>query len=523
MKNSKKTNFLLSLSLIVMALIFGTDVSIALPAAVTDGAVADEKGINTDLTGTSASAGRAMDGGLVDPDIDNVIAKYRPYKVPLETDMRKLARKVSVNTREVKHYASSVPRLTVLLKTAITNSTAKLEEISITFDSADSQMFSRFGTIMFDVHGYDKNNNEAGKLICFITAKAGNTITIQSINGKKDSPESSSSYIPDIPADTSISVCANACSESQLLVNPENMQPKEHIAYTQKSICNIVMTDAFIRLSNQHKDTTNAKQRLKGDALYSFRRKNNKTLWVGVQAKINMNTGTDMGNENVYFSEGLLAQVQNLYAYDTSKPLSFADLIALAKMQFTDYSASDTAEVYCGKNFMEKLMNIDFTKHKDISFESKQEVGIDISAFKCTFGTLNFKYDPTLEDIGMADYAFVADMKNAVRYSYVDGKALSVDMKNGAGEVREAQRDVYIEDFCLCLKGYNSILIGPSTKVVNNSSLSGAYPVITVNSFDEVTNPLQKQVVYLATADGSHSADAFYEYSNTAWIPYVSE
>jgi hypothetical protein len=43
---------------------------------------------------------------------------------------------------------------------------------------------------------------------------------------------------------------------------------------------------------------------------------------------------------------------------------------------------------------------------------------------------------PTLDDVGYSEFAFVIDIKNAVRYVKVDNKEQHVDMKKGAGENR---------------------------------------------------------------------------------------
>jgi hypothetical protein len=230
-----------------------------------------------------------------------------------------------------------------------------------------------------------------------------------------------------------------------------------------------------------------------------------------------------MGEEYVYYSSGVLRQFQSMYGIGNE--LTFADLIALTKMQFTDYSMNNEAEAYCGKNFMEKLLNIDFTKHKDVSFTSNLVMGVDIKAFKTTFGTLNFKWDPTLDDTGFSDFCLIADIKNAVRYVMVDDKQQHVDMKKGAGENREAARDIYTQIDAIALKGYNSILVGPSSKILGGAGRSVASGFATSASSLPVSDLVDGMVVYL-TADASgfkKGSLVTYNLTTTSWTLYSGE
>lgn len=520
-----KQNFLKRLDLMSvlffgLAMLFGADAAMAM--AVTDdtadaaGASVDEAGLNTNLSGTAASATQVREGDLADPEVDEYISKFRPYKFALDTDLRKKAKQQKVKGYEVEHYASgSTP-----LNGTIYTGTAKGSTITLTagthISKDDLKMLAPYSTICVpSVMGYDEENKEEGALMLEVLERSASSATLGAINGPVESGEMK---VPAITAGSEFMVCANACSESQMQVAPENYQPRPRLVYLQKKIVNMVMTDHFKEIV---KKVPFYEQDLKDDALYNFRRKSSRTLWVGKQRKVKRLVSDTMGEEYVYTSEGILRQVTNMFAMNDT--LSFSDLVAICKMQFTDYSVSNEAEVYCGKDFMEKLLNIDFTKHKDISFTAHQDIGIDIRSFNSTWGRLNFKHEQALDDLGYSNAAVVLDMKSATRYIKEDDKAQTVDMKKGAGETREATREIHTQIDCLALHGHNSILVGPTELLFKFKDASKATILTTAASLP--ASPTDGQVVYLTADNGGFAKGSLVQYSSLAkaWTEYTGE
>lgn len=510
---SNKISFV-SLILLVFALAFGASFDVAM-AADTTGAVADDKGINTDLTGEVASAGQIREGDLAEPEVDQFIAKFRPFMFPLDTDIRKEARQSNVTGYEIEHYASGSAILECetnadLAKTATNTATLPIA-------STNYRMFPKYSTISVpDVAGYDETGaNVSGSLMLFVSASSDSGVTVEAINPVI---ESGTAKIPAIASGSKLIVCANACSESQMHVAPENYQPRPKTVYLQKKITNIVLTDHWMEIA---KKVPFVKQDVKDNALYNHRRKCARTAWIGKKYRVKKQVSDTMGEEYIYFSEGVVRQIQSMYAY--LDKITYEDLIAISKMQFTDYSVNNEASVYCGKNFMEKLLNIDFTKHKDVTFTANTVLGIDIKAFKTTFGTLNFKWDPTLDDVGYSEFAFVVDIKNAVRYVKVDNKEQHVDMKKGAGENREATRDIYQQIDCIALKGFNSVMVGPSHLIIPMSDkvvdASWATSVSELPVAEEGETLPDGMRIYLTAAIGSWPAGSIlvYDLENTVW------
>jgi hypothetical protein len=350
--------------------------------------------------------------------------------------------------------------------------------------------------------------------VVYVVGKDKTKVTIESLNGIKSGEDM---QVPAIVAGTPFSILSNALAESQMHCDPENYQPRPVDVYLQKHACNIVITDYWKEVNKKYPFV---EADIREDALYKFRKKRERNLWVGVQTRIKRAQSANMGDEYVYTSKGVLNQINKKYAF--GEKLEFSDLIRLTKMQFTDYAASNEAEAYCGKNFMEKLLNIDFTKHKDVTFEAKTVMGIDISAFKTTFGTLNFKYTPSLDDIGYEDYCVILDMNKAVHYKKAK-KNYNIDMKEGAGENREAKRDIHIEIDALALKGYNSILVGPANGLYSKAPNA---TVTFVQIADGVlpASPVVGNVYYVTTKDaGEFPIGSVIEYKDGAWAEYEGD
>lgn len=521
-----KQNFLKRLDLMSvlffgLAMLFGADAAMAMAvgADTVEGITErtnDEAGIDSVLTGTAASATQLREGDLADPEVDEYISKFRPYKFALDTDLRKKAKQQKVKGYEVEHYASgSTPLNGTILAETDAGTTVELK-VGQHISKEDLKMLAPYSTVCVPaVVGYNEDGTEDGALMLEVLERSANAAILGPINGAVTGEEL---QVPTIPANSAFMVCANACSESQMQVAPENYQPRPRLVYLQKKIVNMVMTDHFKEIV---KKVPFYEQDLKDDALYNFRRKSSRTLWVGKQRKVKRMVSDTMGEEYVYTSEGILRQVTNMFAMNGE--LSFHDLVAISKMQFTDYSVSNEAEVYCGKDFMEKLLNIDFTKHKDISFTAHQDIGIDIRSFNTTWGRLNFKHEQALDDLGYSNAAVVLDMKSATRYIKEEDKAQTVDMKKGAGETREATREIHTQIDCLALHGHNSILIGPAELLFKFKSEDKATVLTTVAALP--ASPKDGDVIYLTADNGGFAKGSLLQYNalTKTWSDYNGE
>lgn len=472
-----------------------------------------------DLQGTAASATQLRGGGLAEDEYDEIISKFRPFQFPLDTDIRRQASQQKVKGYEVKHIQSGSSVLDCETTAEITGGD------QVTFTKANISgklaMFPAFSTILVQgVSGYRKNSKsiKQGSLMLFVVSNDGTNIVCEAVNGPAKVEGEMESTVPTIPAGTVLSCLANACSESQMIVSPENFQPRTKTVYLQKKILNVVFTDKF---AEQIKKFPFFKEDVKGEALYNFRRKASRSAWISAPSKFLVND-PKMGEEYVYTQEGVLRQVTMLMGAPDEFDLKL--LTAINMFMYTENASGNVGRAYSGKNFIKRLLHMkDVKTYKELGFESYTELGIEVHAYKDNFGKTEFVYDPTLDDLGYADFACVVDIKNARRYVETDSKEYTVDMKEGAGENREAERNVTIMADAIALKGYNSLLIGPSSMLEDMNVADAATNVELVSVVPE--NPSDGQLIFLTAADADLSleADKAYRYDSATgkWVAYT--
>lgn len=474
-----------------------------------------------DLQGTAASASQLRGGGLADEEYDEIIAKFRPFLFPLDTDIRKQAQRKTVTGYEVTHVQSGSSVLDCETTGEITGG----EQITLTKSNISGKvaMFPAFSTILVQgVAGYAKGSSskKQGHLVLYVVSNDGTNITCEALNGpaKVNGDLEGGMTTPTIPAGTTLSCMANACSESQMIVSPDNFQPRTKKAYLQKKVLNTVFTDQF---KQQVKKFPFFVEDVKSEALFNFRRKSARSAWLSWPAKFTV-IDPKMGEELVYTQEGILNQLTMLLGAPEEYDLKL--MTAISMLMFTENASGNTARAYCGKNAIKRILHLKEVKtYKELGFESYNELGIEIHAYKDNFGKVEFVYDPTLDDLGYADFMAVIDIKNARRYVHTDNKEYTIDMKKGAGENREAERNVTIQADCIALKGYNSLLVGPSGMLETMNVADAATNVELVSVVPE--NPSDGQLIFLtaANAELSLEADKAYRWDAATgkWVAYT--
>ena len=523
---------------LVMAVVTGGAYAMAI-AEVDGGAIADaDENINDmqapgvdsegnvnkagqDLQGTAASASQLRGGGIAEDEYDEIIAKFRPFLFPLDTDIRKQAQQKKVKGYEVKHVQSGSSVLDCETTAEVTGG----EQITLTKANISGKvaMFPAFSTILVQgVSGYAKGSSskKQGHLVLFVSANDGTNITCEALNGpaKVNGDVESGMTTPTIPAGTVLSCMANACSESQMIVSPDNFQPRTKTVYLQKKVLNTVFTDKF---KEQIKKFPFFEEDVKSEALYNFRRKAARSAWLSWPTKFTV-SDPKMGEELIYTQEGVLNQMTMLMGAPDQYDLKL--LTAISMLMFTENASGNTARAYCGKNAIKRILHLKETKtYKELGFESYTELGIEVHAYKDNFGKVEFVYDPTLDDLGYSDFMAVVDIKNARRYVETENREYTVDMKKGAGENREAERNVTIQADAIALKGYNSLLVGPSNMLESMNVADAATNVELVSVVPE--NPSDGQLIFLTSADAGLSLEADKAYRWDAatgkWVAYT--
>jgi hypothetical protein len=509
---------LVSLMLMVLSVVAGGGVMMAegivipndpVDADKNDLASPDGLGAGQDLTGTVASGTQARIGDIVEDEWDKEVAHYQEKKFPLDTMIRLRAKQSKATGYEVGHFREGSTVLDMQVTKSIAGDTATVTLNSSNVDG-DVATFATHRLIAVNgVSGYvdGSSTEEEGTLILFVKSNDGENAVCVAVNGKS-TEVGGPTTCPAIPPKTKLSALSNACYESQLVVAPSNFQPRPKVAFLQKHIFNYVITDHYKELM---KKTPHAEKEIRDAAMYDFRRQRERNSLIGTQRKFLFNV-PNMGKQYIYTSNGVLPQLINKFGVDE---WDYATLIAISKMQFTDFSENSEADFFMGKNLLEKVQNIDFTKHKDIEYKGETVAGIEIVAFKSIFGKLNFIHCPQLDDLGMSDYGFICDLKNAVRYVKEAGKEDTKSMDDGSENAQEAERTRHIEIDAICLKGYNSMLVGPVDGIDNVKYTKSATNVTMMEALPE--NPTEGQKVFLTSTDGTYEGGHVYTYNGTKW------
>lgn len=534
---SHKMGFL-SLLLVAFATVLGADSSFAMAEVALAGegdgngagfsqeytpGAEDTKGLETQHQGEGATAGAARAAGLEVEEIDQIIAKFRPFRFPLEWFITNRMTQQKATSYEQTHYRSGATVLEAVTgeEFSSTGTFAKKNvAFSVNVDAFVSGVESihEYDTIYVkDVMGYaDDGETEDGGLFLFVTKKDEDSVRFAVINPPKTVTANGGLKIP---SGTKLVICGNACSESQMIVDPETYLPSSDTLFLQKKISNIVMTDEWLEQARKVKFV---QKDVVDNGLYNHKRKCARSHWLGRQFMTTINVkDAKIGAEPVYFERGILRQVNMSYMHD-GEDYNWNDLIAISKMMFTENAANTTAVGLCGKNAMQRLLrlaaNVDV--QRSLKYERNDEMGVSIHKWHDGFGTIEFMLDPTLDDIGYQDFIVILDLENAVHYVKKIEAETSQDLKK-TGEAREAQRRIIQTIDCVGLKGYNSMIVGPASAAARVRALGGvSLNIITSETLTGIANPTEGMVVYLTEVDGEYMAEEAYQYKGGSWVIY---
>lgn len=534
---SHKMGFL-SLLLVAFATVLGADSSFAMAEVALAGegdgngagfsqeytpGAEDTKGLETQHQGEGATAGAARAAGLEVEEIDQIIAKFRPFRFPLEWFITNRMTQQKATSYEQTHYRSGATVLEAVTgeEFSSTGTFAKKNvAFSVNVDAFVSGIESihEYDTIYVkDVMGYaDDGETEDGGLFLFVTKKDEDSVRFAVINPAKTVTANGGLKIP---SGTKLVICGNACSESQMIVDPETYLPSSDTLFLQKKISNIVMTDEWLEQARKVKFV---QKDVVDNGLYNHKRKCARSHWLGRQFMTTINVkDAKIGAEPVYFERGILRQVNMSYMHD-GEDYNWNDLIAISKMMFTENAANTTAVGLCGKNAMQRLLrlaaNVDV--QRSLKYERNDEMGVSIHKWHDGFGTIEFMLDPTLDDIGYQDFIVILDLENAVHYVKKIEAETSQDLKK-TGEAREAQRRIIQTIDCVGLKGYNSMIVGPASAAARVRALGGvSLNIITSETLTGIANPTEGMVVYLTEVDGEYMAEEAYQYKGGSWVIY---
>lgn len=477
-----------------------------------------------DLTGSQASSTQLREGGLLDKEWDSEIVKFYPFKTPILSIVRRMAKTVNIKNWSVSHQRVGGETLDgQVTQKIVAGDTVEIN--STNFSGSIRPFYKGTTVIVSGVPGYKEGSKTKteGTLMLYVIEANGKKAVMQAVNGipknEGDTRENLDNMTcPEIPVGTTLLAASSAASESQLTITPENFQPREKSVYVQKKLLNIVFTDDYEKVKKEQPITV---ADLKTDAIIKYNLRAERTYLMGIKSRFKAETG-DGQIEDVYTSEGIINQLTNTYAIGDEYTLS--DLIAISKLQFTEFSENDRCFAFCGKNAIERLENIKLEGSHQNDFINHNEFDLSFKRFKDTFGSLDFIWAQTLDLMGMSDFMVIFDPKASRRYVKIGKREQTNDMSKGGGEVRDAKRWIHQEADSVALRGYNSILVGPASKI-NKIATESLGAIISAAKLPDTPTKGMKVALTKDYIKGetTYEAGTVYYYDGSAWSVYAGQ
>lgn len=499
----------------------------------------DEQGNKTQLQNKAATATDARDAGLEAEDYDADVDNFRKFRFPEETYFARMCRPVKANSYVHGHYRSGSTDLeAVYIGNAITitagadttgvytNSNKQLKLAKSSIENAFA--LTEFSVVSVEgVEGFkkDEDGNEIsdGSLILFVlNHKDGSDNVIFKVMNPPVNTTGTATAIT-IPTDARFYVMATACSESQMHVASETYLPVKNDVFLQKKIVTCVITDEF---EGQDKKVSHKTKQVLANAEYNFKRKCARSHWNGTMGRTDVYVPETGNREAVYFENGILRQIPMLYAH--GEELNDDDLLAMTTLMFTNNSMSDEAVVFCGKKALQRLIKLvnSNNKYKDVSKVEVNDYGIKVRKYRDNFGSFEFVWSPTLDDLGYEQYMVGLDLRHATRPYKVNDKRTTRDMSK-TGEAREAKEYNLCRIDCIALNGFNAFIACPSSVAIGSAANLGGIEanfesVAALPSGDNLTAEAKTKKYYLTAASGEFAIGDIVEWDAdlAGWVKF---
>ena len=387
---------------------------------------AGSAGLQTQLGGapTTVSGVQNASGGmgeLVLPEVDKRIFLFERDKNAL-MQLMLMAKRVNVNSMEVKHYAidQGTPIVTV----------AGVNGNIITLVNADKGKVRAYDTLMVKgVKGYDyvvgTGNVKTRRPLQLFVKSVNNddTITCVATNGVKQavtdqygslptssSPASNNTNV--IVAGTKLVRMANALYETQKWVDPNTIIPVPDDLYLQKrGMTNIV--SKYLATQNMEIPYDEA---VKAEAqLREFKAAGNRTLLISQQNK--MLVRSSMGDDQWdYTTNGVRWQVKRELKHRGK--WTAEDIFALVKMYYGGADKPKSGLWLVGEILGLSLQLIDWSGHPEVTMEpyKNETLGWVVTRLHTLFGDLEIKIEETLNDCGYQNSGIIIGEDRLVHY-----------------------------------------------------------------------------------------------------------
>lgn len=447
----------------------------------------------TTVSGAAAATGGVNGGNFIEPDIDDELFKFSGDDTPLMNLMLK-AKVVNVASPEVDHYSIDEPSATVTVESITGTNKIKLV-------ASDKMKIHAYDVLSVKgVNGYTGNTTggtcqeTTRPLQLFVTqivdddefiVKADNGVKSADTDEYGDLPTASSPAANNtniITAGTKLIILGNALYETQKEVDPDMVLPQPERQYLQKRGMNQIVSDYF---ESQRKRIPFSKAIIAEAAIRNFKVKGNRTLWISQPSKMRVKAKKTGDMQYVYKTNGVRWQFKREVEH-TGK-WSYEDFVALAKLFYTGEDVPSSCLGLCGKNFLEGIQCIDWSKHPEVKIEVKinEKLGWKVTAITTVFGEFQFKREPTLDRLGYENCAALIGENRLVHYKRTAEKSFEEKV-----EGEEATRSGVLVWDALNLKGSCHIWVDGN----GDETAPGATEFSLYNAATEPANPVDGTV-----------------------------
>ncbi len=438
----------------------------------------------------AATGGIAPVASFVEADVDSQLFKFNSDDTPLMNLMLR-AKRVKVASPEVDHYMIDSPKSTLTVASRVQ---AGKTQCTLPLLPGEENIARQYTTLLLKgVDGFERDGKTPtpGKyLMVYVVGHDTSTgcPVVRAVNGEKRSPEDEVCTLPMIPEGTKAVILANSLYETQKEVDPELLMPQPTRVYLQKRGVNQVVSDY---LESQRTRTPFTKALIAEQAIANFKVRGNRTLWAGRGGKFTISV-PNMGMQTVFCTEGLRWQFKRELQH--SGRWTVEKIIALAKMFFTGEDVPKTALLLAGKDLLEQIQCIDFSRHPEIQISTKEnKLGWSVTNFHTVFGDIEIKREPTLDRLGWSHSGALIGEDRLVHYVYSNEHTFE-DRVEG----QEAKRSGILTWDALALKGSCHIWIDGE----GESSAEGAEHLMLWDSADAPDDSLASEgTVFYLVAD----------------------
>lgn len=472
----------------------------------------------TTVSGVADATGGVGPGQFIESEIDRELYSFNSDDTPLMQLMLK-AKRIAVKSPEVQHFAIDEPRC-IAMTTADVGGDGD-ETVVLEVSKDDRSLFQPFTTILVKgVNGYDptgKIETPGKDLMLFVsgTSEVDKKPIVLAVNGPKQNETDAVGTVPEIPAGTQLIVLANAMYETQKNVAPNIQVPAASEIYCQKRGFNNIVSDYF---EAQRKHIPFGQAQIAMMQIKKFKTDGNRTLWSGRKGKFPVDT--KIGVQYIYTMEGIRWQFRR--HLDKTGKWTYEEFIGLAKMIFTGNDVPKSVIIFAGKNFIENIQTIDFSKHPEVQIAVKEnkKYGWEVTSIHTIFGDLEFKLEPCLDRLGWSNSAAVINYSDGALVHYVYA---SEHKSSEQVEGEEAKRESTVVWDALALKGDAHIWIDGE----GDQSAEGAVTYELWGDEDAPEAPVEGRVYILIVdcpgIDKGAVIGQSWQYKDGKWSEYAGE